>query len=780
MIDRIKANDSTQPLLHLCQQFALEANLDAGNQALALAGSDAVSSVQGETAGQCLQLLIDATKADAEVRDALVATLLQHSPAARQYLASKLQDSVSLVFEYVFKIGDGAANGITVVSLDPSAWPNELLRRRFETDMFLLFLAKLLESGHDNDGRALKGISRHLAVDADGLHSKVDEESFEAILACLDYRLTQEVRGQATLATAKYLEASKETGEQYLTRSITTRTAKHSTEDLVIAFSVAAAVFPIATPLISGLFLVEGFLPSLVPLLDKKSRPITVEKAALDLLSAACIDAGCREAISKYCWDWMHHVMEDETDERHGQAALILAKVQTQSTSSSEPTTSHVRRPSKDIADVVPTLKDMVIAGTEIDRRTGIEGLAYASVQPFVKDDIVRDTSLVEKLFKLPKKDSISPTMAFGYLTMIDNLTRYLLTLSEEQKKMSELKAYANASKSDSQPDPLDEEEHVSDRCTRLLDANLLPFLVTLRSSAIAAPLSMNSLGLMAKIILSLSKNAANRGSLTQKGSIPLLLQIHATVGLHEAAKSVAAHGLARILISVDPALIINYTSACVAPLLALVHQATSSATSDKPRDLLPSFEALLALTNLVSDVSRPTGVAVIRAAFADIEDLLLSQNALLQRAATELICNLMTIPEGLEMFANGSVPAARRLHVLLALADSEDVPTRRAAGGALAGISEFPDAVSAIIKREGGIKRLVELCQDEDEGCVHRGVVCVQNVATCEGTVGVAAKRALQQQGALEILKEVLKKSRNQAVLDATVATLKALLATS
>ena len=46
------------------------------------------------------------------------------------------------------------------------------------------------------------------------------------------------------------------------------------------------------------------------------------------------------------------------------------------------------------------------------------------------------------------------------------------------------------------------------------------------------------------------------------------------------------------------------------------------------------------------------------------------------------LICNLTPLPAGAAKFADGSQRAKKRLHLLIAMADVDDVPTRRAAGG--------------------------------------------------------------------------------------------------
>ncbi|KAI4154476.1 MAG: hypothetical protein LQ340_001666 [Diploschistes diacapsis] len=796
----IQELEASQPLLVLCQNFAKKKDDAAGKEAQWYLSS-VPTDLSLDVASQCFEIVLKAEGSDAHVRDDLIASLLHYSPAVRRHLATQLQGSTqSSVFAEIFEIGDGAANGITVVTLDSKVWPSETIRLNSLRDVFQLFLAKFLQSGHDNDGRALKGIARHLAADGANLHTFIDDETFEAILYCLDYRLPRDVRTQATVATAKYLEVAKETAEECLVKFIKSRTAKHSSEDLVKAFSVAAAVFPIATQIIVPLFLTEGFLASLVPMLDKKSRPIKVEKAALDMLSAACIDKRCREAIASYCLEWMHHVMDDEEDERHGQAAVILAKVQNlPNTPPQTPGTGHFSRDgtgspgsspphtrsrgsSKNIADVVPTLKNMLIKGSEMDKRTAIEGLAYASMQPMAKDEITRDPALLKELLQTPGKDSLAPTTAFGSLTLIDNLTRYLPNLSEEQKRMSELKAYANSSRPSAlQPHYFDQDEQVTARCKWLLDSKVIPYLVSLRASFVTSSLSPNSLGLYARILLSLSRTASFRGTLAQQGAIPLILNLYSNPILEPQVKPTLAHTLARILISVNPELLPKHsTSSSIAPLITLL--TPQDPDDNSPRDLLPTFEALLALTNLASDPSLPTAKSLVRDALPQIEDHMLSSNTLLQRAASELICNLVASPEGLEKFADGSPSASRRLHVLLALSDAEDVATRRAAGGALAGVTDFESAVKAVLERERGVELLLRMCGDEDPGVVHRGVTAVRNVVCVEGlgssgsNVAERARQSVRDAGGVEVLRGVLQGSRNKPVVETVCEALKVL----
>jgi len=201
---------------------------------------------------------------------------------------------------------------------------------------------------------------------------------------------------------------------------------------------------------------------------------------------------------------------------------------------------------------------------------------------------------------------------------------------------------------------------------------------------------------------------------------------------------------------------------------------------SDDPtvehRDLLPVFESLLALTNLASTDDHARN-PIIRTGFSQIEELLLSNNKMVTRATVELICNLMLSPEGVAKFSDGGKQASQRMHILLALGDSEDFKTRRAAGGALASLTGWDTVVNAILERDRGVKILLALCKEDSEELRHRGVVCVLNLLTAPGKAGEWGVKKIKEEGGIDTLKECLKKSKSQEVLEITVEALKKLL---
>jgi hypothetical protein len=96
--------------------------------------------------------------------------------------------------------------------------------------------------------------------------------------------------------------------------------------------------------------------------------------------------------------------------------------------------------------------------------------------------------------------------------------------------------------------------------------------------------------------------------------------------------------------------------TSAIRPLLSLLSPSEDDSISDQPRDLLPTFEALLALTNLAS-TKTPSRRHHHPLAWPTIEDLLLSNNTLIQRASIELVCNLMLPSASLSLQTALSAP---------------------------------------------------------------------------------------------------------------------------
>ncbi|OAL50368.1 ARM repeat-containing protein [Pyrenochaeta sp. DS3sAY3a] len=764
----LKNEEEKSELLSICKIWVRSKDEHDGERALK---SLRAHGLQQKEAEQAMEILFD-FKGEDDVLDQVTGELLQNI-GAQTWLANAVREQPTRIYYEMFERGDDAIDGLLKVLLNRAVWPDDETFKTGHRDCFMLSLAMMMEEALEHPERAMKGIAQLLAHHAEHLKGIIDADSFDVILASLDIRLPTSLRSQATLASIKLFELAPDTAGELISKFVTNRALKGEANDLIIAFSAATAIFPVAVTAAAALFLTEGFVSSLVPLVSKK-KSHKLEQATLDLLSAACVDKNCRDAINRHCREWLEDLVAESQDKKRANlAALILIKLGEEQQPSGAPQIVTPARVEQE--DLIASFKSMVIGGDSSSKQNSVEGLAYASLQPKVREDLSKSPKFLRKLVDTMSDPAAPASIIFGGSTIFVNITAYLPIQSEEEKRMGQLKAYANVQKP-TEPDELLQEASVTLRCRRMLEAAIIPLLVHICKKGTPAVLSQSS-----QILLSISKDTKNRGIMAQQGAVKLLIQIwehitatnasstSGTTPFPPAALAAAAQALSRILISINPSHVFNAalpTTSAIRPLLSQLSRTDSSTWQ------LNAFEALLALTNLAS-MDRQTQDHIIRQSFDQVvDDLLLSQNTMIRRAATELLCNLMASPACIQQFADSAQPRAKhRLHLLLAMTDVDDAATRSAAGGALAMLLSVDLAVHELLKQEKGIQFLLGLCQDEEDDIRHRGVVCLRSVVEVEEGL-----EACKNAGAVDTLRVALKETRSSDVLAIGVETLKIL----
>lgn len=193
-------------------------------------------------------------------------------------------------------------------------------------DQTLLLFARLMEGGQEDDEtcRELDQLTKLLNDDMEAVQAKkpdyvsicnvIDGDCVDTMLQYLDMRQPDIVRGHATVTTSAYLKVAGEDGSNKLSSFFFDRVRRGTYDDYIVAFCVAAVIFPIVPDLTSELFLSEGFLGSLGPLMRRKWKSRKVETACLEMLNAACMNAQCREAVQKYCSDWLEEVVDQDPE----------------------------------------------------------------------------------------------------------------------------------------------------------------------------------------------------------------------------------------------------------------------------------------------------------------------------------------------------------------------------------------------------------------------------------------------------------------------------------
>ncbi|KAJ4380549.1 SWI5-dependent HO expression protein 4 [Didymella sp. IMI 355093] len=769
--EKLRQEEEKSEFLSICKVWVQSKDEADGERALEALKERPLKQKEAE---QAMQILNDFKDED-DVLDQVTGELLKNT-GAQTWLAQAVRERPTRTYYELFPRGDDSIDGLLKVLLNRSLWPDDAAFKESHRDVFQLSLAMLMEEALDHPERAMRGVAQLLAHHANHLQNIIDADSFDVILSSLDIRLPKTLRDQATLASIKLFELSPDTAKELISKFVTQRTQKGDAENLVIAFSAATAVFPIAVEAAAALFLTEGFVSTLVPMVEKKKSHKLIQ-VTLDLLSAACVDKKCREAINLHCRDWLDMVADSTDKGRSTLAGLILIKLGDEEPPSAD--NPQVKTPAKvDQSDLIAGFKSMVISSdAAITKQNSVEALAYASLQAHFREDLSTDRRFLERLIETMSSPSAPGNIVFGGLTIFANITAFLPIQSDEDRRLAQLKAYANVQKP-SEPQELLNTEHAIARCTRVLDAGVVPLLLQLSKTP-----TPNILAQTSQILLNLSNDKASRGSMTQQGAVKLLIAIWehmattiasskpGTSSFAPAAQPAAAQALSRLLISVNPSHAFTSSlpaTSAIRPLQSQLIRTESSIWQ------LHAFEAMLALTNLAS-LDEPTQTQIIRTAFDTVvDDLLLSNNKLLRRASTQLVCNLMGSPYCIEKFADGSPRAKHRLHLLLAMTDVDDTPTRSAAGGALATLLTCGEiTVSPFLQQEKGVEFLVGLVEDEDEELRHRGVVCLHSIAEVP-----AGLKAIQEKGGIESVQRALDEAKSPMVTQAcrdALAVLKA-----
>jgi len=193
-------------------------------------------------------------------------------------------------------------------------------------DQTQLLIARLMEGGQEDEEtcRDLDQLTALLNEDFKSTQSDpkyssickvIDDDCVDTIVGYLDMRQPEVVRSHATLSVSAYLKAGGGAAAKSLSTFFYDRVRRGTYDDYIVAFCVAAAMFPIQPELTSELFLSEGFLGSLGPLMRRKWKSRKVETACLEMLNAACMVNQCRDAVEKYCSEWLEEVVDQDPNE---------------------------------------------------------------------------------------------------------------------------------------------------------------------------------------------------------------------------------------------------------------------------------------------------------------------------------------------------------------------------------------------------------------------------------------------------------------------------------
>ena len=589
---------------------------------------------------------------------------------------------------------------------------------------------------------------------------------------------------------------------------VVSRLEDQNERNVLAGVSFLTALFQVDWQSAASILLQDGIVELIADIHDLfPSSQLSLEVA--HLLGQAGGYKPCRAAMSQQSLEWLESKSRQTTDTAlRAAAAIALVKLSRGAAADAVDNTN----PQEQVGlaqdeELAKLMKGIVIAGDDQSSLSdAVEGLAYLTVDPVIKEELSKDSKFLSQLFALvprrkipsqPPKD-INSTLLYGVLVIIANICAYRPRLNEEDAQIDKLRRMTKAGKEGGNQgaklDMLDNDAHVKQRCRKLIAGGVLDVLATVPVTE-----SQGIRVSAGKAFLSFVEDKENRGKILQSGGARALMQIirqalspsssEPTQSTKSPPLDVAdlepIQALAKLAITASPVQVFGPNEGAVYDAirpfsLMLLHPSSN---------LLQQFEAIMALTNLASQgPAAASRVAKADGLMSKVELLLLEHHPLVRRAAMELICNLIAGSD--EVFEKYSgVGDSRGLksktQILLALSDVDDLPTRLAASGALATLTAAPSICRALFDLQRERQRVLPILtqlidpsavppQDGDEddndtqeaesnpGLVHRGVICARNFLL--SVEDVAARKQLTAEatsaGLIDALVKILKES--------------------
>ena len=617
-----------------------------------------------------------------------------------------------------------------------------------------------------------------------------------------------------------------------------------TSQDQVLAgLTFLTALFQVDSPSGSAILQRDGVAESIVDAIDLFSKSAPISLAVAQLLSQAAGHKTSCGLIPSQSTQWLEAKTRQTDDPAlRAAAAVALVKFSRGSAADASEITGATSGPpplySGGDEQLVNMMKGLVVnssSGHGHPHETtslgdAVEGLAYLSVDPSVKELLSSDPAFLKGLFATvphrkgswaqASEEEIGMTPLYGTALIIANLCAYKPHLTEEETQIAKLRKLAKSSgATETTPGSTPEEDkrndnaHVLARGHRLVSAGALDALTAIVRATESRAVRL----LVGKSFLSLIEDRESRGKVLQAGGAKALNTIIRGL-LSSSTKSSKApeldapsmetiQALAKLAITSSPVQVFGPNPGASLDSIRPFSLMLTSSSSN----LLQRFEAMMALTNLASQSEEAANkISNFDGLMNRVELFMLEEHIMIRRAATELICNLVAGSEDVFNKFGGSkdVGSKSKLQVLAAMCDVDDLPTRLAASGALATLTSSPDACQFLLELQNERGRIlpilgslidptivppsdisdVEEVQEigsstaVDPGLVHRGVVCVRNLFV--GIENAAAREELattaEEIGIVQALRQVFKNNsadRSSPVLRPTAEALKFLM---
>ena len=394
--------------------------------------------------------------------------------------------------------------------------------------------------------------------------------------------------------------------------------------------------------------------------------------------------------------------------------------------------------------------------GAERAATKALEVLSFLARRTRVKDELCLGSSrcarALERLARLEVRAAGAACLPFAQLMCALSVTREQLVreaLAEKDMSVEQYEQLEKLQRSAAGGDPTssapgrkedaDSPEALRSRVLQLSGSGCLAALVRLLRGG--EGLSATAAAAVTRALCNVLSVPETRGEALRIGALGALCALGGEAEEWKGPRAMAAHAVAKVLVTTNPSTLSETSRLeCIGPLLWLCRHV--EATN------LMQFEALLALTNLLSTGGGEAAHLCRRKGLQSLQYLQASDHRLVRRAATEALANCVPCAPFRRLFEDaalvrlwvglaedwddgeyGEVPPSAAADVDI----GPDYETARAAMGCLAMLCAGDADVAAALLREGAAELVLEGLDSGRAELMHRAV------AIAGGCCGVA-----------------------------------------
>src|ERR1700722_18643931 len=342
----------------------------------------------------------------------------------------------------------------------------------------------------------------------------------------------QGVRGAvAPNSNSEHSEAATQALVNVLAPSVVSRLGDVEEEAVLVGISFLVALFWVDRESASSIFLRDGVAESVADSVDLFPSSSNLALEISHLLGQAGTDKSCSAVISTQSLHWLQ-VKSRQTNDLPLQAAATVALVKlSRRRGSDDPSPTSNDRVNE--GEFSKLLKRVVVDGTDQSSLTdAIEGLAYLSVDPLVKEDLSRDNTFLSRMVSIAPRRTrpllrpgVNSTLLYGVVTIISNICMYRPRLNDEQVQIERLKRMAQAAKrtpsvsEESRSLEAEDNDHCMLRARRLVACGVIDVLTSAVSMSDSRGVRLTA----GKALLSIIEDKENRGKVLQAGGAKTL-----------------------------------------------------------------------------------------------------------------------------------------------------------------------------------------------------------------------------------------------------------------